>query len=67
MDNFEIEDAFVSNNDGWIVLPSGEGKVSPNGIVYDKDGNPLYSIYEDSEQPINIYLEDEEYEEWARS
>ena len=46
------EDAFVVGNDGWITLPDG-GRVSPEGVVYDADGNKLYTVYEDDSQIVD--------------
>lgn len=60
---FNTEDAFVSGEDGWIVLPGGAGKVSPAGIVYDENGEEMYSIYEDSEPSrIEVIYANEDYE-----
>lgn len=61
---YNIEDAFIVDEDNWITLPGNQGRISPEGVVYDKDGEPMYSIYEDSEAPLNIYLDEGEDYEW---
>lgn len=58
------EDLFVANEDGWIDLPGENGKVSPDGTVYDQDGRAMYSLYEDSEAPLTSYMEDYDDYEW---
>lgn len=59
-----IEDAFIVKDDGWIELPGNQGRVSPDGVVYDRNGEPMYSIHEDSEAPLSIYMEAEDEYEW---
>ena len=59
-----IEDLFVVDDEGWIKLPGDEGSVSPDGMVYDNDGKPMYSLYEDSEAPLTSYVEDYDDYEW---
>ena len=63
-ENYLIEDQFIVNQDGWIDLPGNEGKVSPDGIVYDNNGEPMYSLYEDNEAPLNVYIDDVEEYDW---
>jgi hypothetical protein len=46
-DHAFIEDAFIADEEGWIDLPGGAGRVSPEGTVYDKDGVEMYSLYLD--------------------
>jgi hypothetical protein len=56
----QTEDAFTTEDD-WTILPADQGKISPNGVVYDSSGNELYKIYEDepTESAI-VYLSDGE-------
>jgi len=63
-DNFQVEDAFTVDENGWINLPGNQGRVSPDGTVYDQNGEPMYSLYEDSEAPLSVYLDDDEEYEW---
>ena len=62
--NYIREDMFTADEEGWITLPGEEGTVSPDGTVYDKDGEPMYQLFEDSETPFSIYMEDEDEYEW---
>lgn len=61
-DRLQYEDAFIADEDGWIDLPGGEGRVSPSGIVYDKNGQEIYSLYEESSVVSWDYLGTEDYE-----
>lgn len=63
-DNFQTEDAFIVDEDDWLVLPGGQGKVSPEGMVYSEEGDPLFMLYEDSESPLNIYTQEDGEEEY---
>jgi hypothetical protein len=64
IEGLNIEDAFVSDEAGWITLPGNEGKISPSGIVYDRNGEELYSIYEDVEPTKSRIIYDQEDYEW---
>jgi hypothetical protein len=67
-DHAFIEDAFIADEEGWIQLPGGAGKVSPEGIVYDKDGVEMYSLHTDKDLPnaytVTYYQEDLDDYEW---
>lgn len=49
-EHYFIEDAFVVDDEGWIHMPGDKGKISPEGVVYDKDGEEMYVIYDEGEQ-----------------
>lgn len=46
--DYEYEDLFVSDEEGWIHLPGEQGKVSPDGTVFSQDGEVLYTFVEDN-------------------
>ena len=67
LDHIHTEDAFLVDEEGWIHMPGGEGTVSPSGIVYDENGDELYSIYDapsSSDLRIAFLEEGEEGYEW---
>lgn len=63
-DHIHTEDAFTVDEEGWITLPNNGGRVSPEGIVYDKDGNELLSIYDESPSRPIVYDYTQEDYEW---
>jgi len=60
LNKIQTEDAFTVEGD-WIILPANQGKVSPEGVVYDANGEELYTLYEDGViDPVSLYLSDGE-------
>ena len=64
LEDMQTEDAFTAGPDGWITLPGGQGKISPEGVVFDMDGVEMYSIHGDTTPPNPITIYDEDDYEW---
>ncbi len=54
-DHLHTEDMFDVDEAGWITLPEG-GRVSPEGEVFDEDGNLTYTLFEDGPSPIERWI-----------
>ena len=57
--HIRTEDAFITDEEGWITLPGGQGKVSPDGIMYDSNGVELFTLYEDTPSNVRVFDQDE--------